>query len=168
VRATTKHASRRLPPVLVGTLLMMWLLLNNTLAPGHIVLGAVLACGLAWASTRLRPLQPRLRRLHVAAALVLAVLVDIVRSNVAVARIVLGLAGNGWKSGFVDVPLDLRDPHGLAALAVIVTATPGTVWVDLAADGSRLTLHVLDLRDEGKWIEHIKRRYERPLMEIFE
>ena len=62
--------------------------------------------------------------------------VDIVHSNVAVGRIVLGLSGKrAIRSGFLEIPLDLRDPHGLAALATIVTSTPGTVWVDISLDG---------------------------------
>jgi multicomponent K+:H+ antiporter subunit E len=68
----------------------------------------------------------------------------------------------------VDIPLELRDPHGLAALAVIVTSTPGTVWAGLSPDGGTLTLHVLDLQDDAEWIHVIKHRYERPLMRIFE
>jgi multicomponent K+:H+ antiporter subunit E len=71
------------------------------------------------------------------------------------------------RSGFVDVPLDVRDPHALAVLAVIVTSTPGTVWAGLAPDGARLTLHVLDLRDEAQVIRVIKQRYEQLLLEIF-
>ena len=91
------------------------------------------------------------------------------RSNFAVARIVLGLVrGREVRSGFVDIPLDLRDPHGLAVLAGIITSTPGTVWADLAPDGKTLTLHVLDLQDEAEWILWIKTRYEQPLMRIFE
>jgi multicomponent K+:H+ antiporter subunit E len=97
------------------------------------------------------------------------VCVDIVRSNIAVARIVLGLHGKrAIHSGFLRVPLDLRDPHGLAALSTIVTSTPGTIWADLSVDGAILTLHVLDLRDERAAIETIKQRYESLLMEIFE
>jgi multicomponent K+:H+ antiporter subunit E len=97
------------------------------------------------------------------------VLADILRSNLAVARIVLGLTGGrDIRSGFIDVPLQLRDPHGLAVLAAIVTSTPGTVWSDLSADGEKLTLHVLDLRDEAALIATIKQRYERLLMEVFE
>jgi multicomponent K+:H+ antiporter subunit E len=97
------------------------------------------------------------------------VLLDVVRSNIAVARIVLGLVGGRQiKSGFLQIPMEMRDPHGLAVLATIITSTPGTVWVDLTPDGSTLTLHVLDLRDEEGWIHTIKNRYEQPLMEIFE
>jgi multicomponent K+:H+ antiporter subunit E len=97
------------------------------------------------------------------------VLRDIVRSNVGVARIVLGLAGTREiRSGFVNIPLDLTDPHGLAVLAGIVTATPGTVWVDYDLTASTVTLHVLDLKTEQDWIDWIKRRYERLLIGIFE
>jgi len=164
-----KPISDRWPVALTVSLVAMWLLLNQTLAPGQIVLGTVLAILLSWATRRLRPLQPRLKRLGLVPVLLVRVLQDIVRSNLAVARIVLGLVGERKiRSGFVDIPLEMRDPHALAVLAGIVTSTPGTVWVDLAPDGSRVTLHVLDLRDEQDWIDWIKLRYERLLMGIFE
>lgn len=163
------RVSRSFPPVLIMSLTVIWLMLNQSLAPGQLVLGAILGVLLAYGSSSLRPLQPRLRNVHLAPVILVMVFLDIVRSNVSVARIVLGLVRDRKvRSGFLDIPLDMRDPHGLAVLATIVTSTPGTVWVDLAADGSRLTLHVLDLKDEEAWIRWIKDRYERPLMRIFE
>ena len=66
------------------------------------------------------------------------------------------------------VPLELRDAHALAALAVITTVMPGTVWSELAPDRSALLLHVFDLADEAAFIAHFKARYEQPLKEIFE
>lgn len=160
---------KRFPVLLAATLFVMWLLLNNSLAPGHVLLGAVLAYFIARSSPGMRPLLPHVTRLYLAVGLILVVLIDIVRSNIAVARVVLGLTGSQPVTpGFMGVPLDMRDPHGLAMLAVILTATPGTVWVDLSEDGARLTLHVLNLQDEEAWVRLIKQRYERPLMEIFE
>lgn len=161
------HAS--VSPVLVLALLVFWLLLNQTLEPAQIALGTVVAVVLAWSASTLRPLHARVKRLDVAALLILTVFTDIVRSNFSVARVVVGTFGRrDLRSGFVNIPLDLRDPHGLAALAVIVTSTPGTVWAGLSPDGGTLTLHVLDLHDEAGWIQLIKHRYERPLMRIFE
>ena len=66
------------------------------------------------------------------------------------------------------MPLALRDPNALAALAVITTIIPGTVWSELALDRSVLLLHVFDVEDEPAFIAHFKARYERPLREIFE
>jgi multicomponent K+:H+ antiporter subunit E len=159
---------KRAPILLIAGLTAMWLLLNTTLAPGHFLMGLAVSMLMVFGFRAVRPLQPRLRRPQMAFLLLWRVLVDILRSNVAVARIVLGLQGRRRiRSGFLDVPLDLRDPHGLAVLAAIVTSTPGTIWVNLSLDGSTLTLHVLDLRDEQAWIDTIKQRYERLIMEIF-
>jgi multicomponent K+:H+ antiporter subunit E len=71
-------------------------------------------------------------------------------------------------SGFVEIPLELTDPYGLAALACIITSTPGTVWVRHDPEERRLLIHVLDVVDEEGWIRSIQQRYERPLLEIFE
>ncbi|MBK7250901.1 MAG: Na+/H+ antiporter subunit E [Gammaproteobacteria bacterium] len=164
-----KKPSSSPPPVLTTALAASWLLLNQTLALGQIAFAALLALALARTTSALRPLRPRLRRMRTVPGLLLMVLTDITRSSFNVARIVLGLVGNRpVHAGFLDIPLELRDPHGLAALATIITATPGTVWVGLAPDGHSLTLHVLDLRDGIGWIHLIKTRYEQPLIRIFE
>jgi multicomponent K+:H+ antiporter subunit E len=158
------------PPIfLMLALLAMWLLLQGSLAPAQIALGLVLSVGATLAFRATRPVRPALKKPLVALRLLGRVLLDILRSNLAVARIILGLVRDREvRSGFLRIPLDLRDPHGLAVLATIVTSTPGTVWADLARDGSTLTLHVLDLQNEEEWIRTIKERYEQALREIFE
>ena len=96
-------------------------------------------------------------------------LADIVRSNLAVARLILTGGRHGRRrSGFVEIPLELRDPTALAILAVIITATPGTAWMQYDARRDAVLLHVFDLVDEADWIALIKGRYERLLLEIFE
>lgn len=158
----------RPPWIVATTLFVLWLLLTVTASPGQVLLGAVVTGGLLLGLRRLRPVQPRVRRPVAMARLFGRVLVDVVCSSFAVARIVLGKdRARRIHSGFVDVPLDLRDPHALAVLAVIVTATPGTVWAGLAPDGATLTLHILDFVDEAQEIRIIKQRYERLLLEIF-
>ena len=52
-------------------------------------------------------------------------------------------------------------------LSCLINSTPGTVWVEVLPEGHDLVLHVLDLHDEQWWIDTIKQRYERPLMEMF-
>jgi multicomponent K+:H+ antiporter subunit E len=160
---------KRIPVLFPMGLTVLWLVLTGSPSPSNIVLGLVVSYGMVLSFQKLRPVRPRVRRLHIGIGLFFRVLLDIVRSNIAVGRIVLGLnGGRVVKSEFLDVPLDLRDPHGLAALAMILTATPGTVWSGLANDSSMLRLHVLDLQDPDQWIRTIKQRYEKPLMEIFE
>ncbi|HEY7647024.1 MAG TPA: Na+/H+ antiporter subunit E [Hyphomicrobiales bacterium] len=156
-------------PLGAAGLLVLWLLLNKALSIGHVVLGGMVALVGLWAFTALEPATARIRRLGAIPRLASLVIADIVRSNIAVARIILGLAGERERrSGFVDIPLDLRNPYGLAALACIITATPGTLWVSFDEAKATLTIHVLDLVDESEWARTIKGRYERLLLEIFE
>lgn len=158
----------RPPVVLAAVMLAAWLLLNGTWSAGQVLLGLVLTVALLLLAAPLRPLRPRLRRPLLLLPLLGTALIDVVRSNVGVARVILGATGDRRvHSGFLDIPLDLRDPHALAILAAIVTSTPGTSWAGLSADGRTLTLHVLDLQDEAYWIRTIKDRYERPLLRIF-
>jgi len=149
-------------------LVAVWLLLNSSVALGQIALGTALGAALVAAAAPLRPLRPTLRRADVAVRLFFSVLIDIIQSNFAVARIILGLVNRSIHSGSMVIPLDLRDPHGLAVLAMIITFTPGTVWQGLSDDRSELTIHVLDLVNEAHWIHKIKQRYELPLKDIFE
>jgi multicomponent K+:H+ antiporter subunit E len=100
------------------------------------------------------------------ARLAFYVLTDIIRSNFAVMRIVLALGGKRV-SGFVRFPLELEDSFALTVLALIITATPGTMWVEYNRTRSELLVHVLDLVDEEDWIHQIKDRYERLLLRIF-
>jgi len=163
-----RFITSRISPMLVTALTAVWLLLHDTFAPAQVALGLALSLLFAWFGSTLRPLRAQLRRLDRSVELFFVVSWDIVRSNVAVARIVLGLTGRREvRSGFVQIPLDLKDDHGLAVLACIVTSTPGTVWAGLSPDGATLTIHVLDLDSDEHWIQLIKRRYERRLMGIF-
>lgn len=151
------------------TLLAVWLLLTGTISPGAILLGTVVAVGGTLALAALRPPLFRLRRIAAIPGLLLMVLVEVLRSNNAVARIILqGDGRRPRRSGFVRVPLDMRSPYGLAALATIITATPGTIWVDYDSSDGTVLLHVLDLIDEEAWVRIIKDKWERRLMEIFE
>jgi multicomponent K+:H+ antiporter subunit E len=154
-------------PLLALSLFAMWILLNGPSA-GHVALGGVIAIGAARAMAALQPVKPRLRRWHKIPWLIGLVLIDILRSNIAVAAILLKRGRGHRKSGFVTIPLDLRDRTGLAVLACIITSTPGTAWVEYRSAKDRLLIHVLDLVDDQDWIDTIKQRYEPLLMEIFE
>jgi multicomponent K+:H+ antiporter subunit E len=155
-------------PLMSAFLFVAWLVLNQSLSPGQILLGLIVAATGAWLFAAVEPPQGRVRRPLVVVRLAFRVLLDIVRSNIAVARFILGLGPHRPVSGFVRIPLDLRHPYGLAALACIITATPGTVWADFDSADAILTIHVLDLVDEDHWIATVKGRYERLLLEIFE
>lgn len=156
-------------PLLSLALLLMWLLLNQSAAPAHWLLGAVL--GIV-APLLARPLQPhghaRIRRPLALFRLLWMAAIEIVRSCFNVTQIILLRRSADVNSQFIRVPLDLKSPHGLALLSCLINSTPGTVWVEILPERYELLLHVFDLHDEAWWVETIKTRYEQPIIEVFE
>lgn len=159
---------RLLPyPLLAANLALMWLLLAG-FTRGQFVLAIMVAIGASHALKALGEVSPRIHRWLAIPELIGIVLYDIARSNIAVTYILLSGARRERKSGFITVPIRLRNPTGLAVLAIVLTSTPGTAWLDYNSARGELLIHVFDLVDEHAWIDLIGNRYERRLMEIFE
>lgn len=154
-------------PLLAAGLFATWLLLNGPVSTGDVVVGLLAALTIPQIMRRLEPDRSGVRSPGRILRLASYVAVDVIRSNYAVASIIMGRRRHIRRSGFINVPLDLRNRYGLAVLAIILTSTPGTLWVQYDRMTGRLLLHVLDLTEEGEWIDLIKGRYERLLLEIF-
>ena len=159
---------RLLPhPLLSLILWLVWLALNNTLAPAHILLGAFLAWLLPLTGLHLADgTWPRLHRPGLALLLAMRVLRDVIVSNAEVTRRVLG-PESAIHPGFLRVPLDLTDDWAITTLAGIITMTPGTLTADVAEDRSYLLVHAFHVDDAEAIIAAIKTRYETPLKEIY-
>lgn len=155
-------------PSLSLALFVVWLLLNQTLDAGTLLMAALLAVVVPLLTRSLRPATVRLRKPVVALRLTLRALGDMLYSALTVGKLLLTRRTEHINSSFVEIPLDVRDPNALAMLAMICCLTPGTAWGELSFDRSRLLLHVFDMKDETAFIHMIKTRYEAPLMEIFE
>lgn len=155
-------------PLLSVCLFVLWLLLSRSVSAGHLILAAVLAVLVPLLTGGLRPLAVRIRRPGTVLRLGLRVMADTIESNLAVVRFLVFPSRRRHPSGFVHIPLELRDPNALAVLAMIVCITPGTAWAEISLDRSILLLHVLEMDDPQAIAARVKERYERPLMEIFE
>ncbi len=152
-------------PLMSLALFAGWLLLTGVSA-GSVALGALLALAIPAVSARFRGPAPRIGRWPTVLRLAVVVLWDIVASNIQVAALILG-PERRIEPRFVWLPLDIRDPHGIAALAGIITMTPGTLSADLADDRRYLLVHALNAGDEAALVRGIKERYEAPLRTIF-
>jgi multicomponent K+:H+ antiporter subunit E len=155
-------------PLLSAALLVLWVLLARSASAGQMVLGLVLAIGVPLVTARLRPTPFRIRRPWLVVRFVGTVGRDVVVSNFQVAWGVVAWRWRPPRPQFVVIPLELRDPLGLAALAMVTTVVPGTVWSELAVDRSVLMLHAWDVDDEDAYVARFKARYEAPLRDIFE
>lgn len=160
--------SRLLPmPFHSILLLVVWLMLNETISLGHIILGSVLAIVIPLLCAPLRVPQVKIKRPFKAVSYVLFVLKDVIVANFEVAFLVVGPMRR-IKPGLVAVPLDLSDTLPITVLASTVTMTPGTVSADVSKDQKWLYVHVLNMPvNEQEVIDLIKQRYESRVKEIF-
>lgn len=161
---------RLLPSPLTSlALFVAWPVLNGSASAGQLLLGALLALAIPWLLAPLRPSRSRLRAMPTLIRLVGVVLWDVVRSNVDVARRVLGRDA-AIQPRFVWVPVGLQDPLAIVLLAGIVTTTPGTISAELSDDRRWLLVHALHAPDEAAAaaiVAEIRARYEAPLAEVF-
>ena len=161
IRAVLPH------PILSLGLFGASVLLSGSAAPPALALALLMALAAPHIMRALRVDPVRVKAPAAIGRLAVRVVLDILRSNLAVAQILVGRRADRV-SGFIHIPLDLKDRYGLAVLSVIITSTPGTLWVEYDRARGRLLMHVLDLIDEETWVRTVKNRYERLLMEIFE
>lgn len=154
-------------PWLSVFLLLIWMLIMNSVSAGTWLLGLVLAWGIPQLTDVFWPNPPKLHRPLVLLRFALRVLFDIAVANMEVAKLVVG-SNSKLQPGFVEYPLELTDDFAISLLASTISLTPGTVSADISDDRRVLLVHALTVDDEQALIETIKRRYERPLMEVFE
>lgn len=152
-------------PLTVGVV-AFWLLMVSEINAAQLTMAVVLGLVIPLYAARIDREFARIGSVRPVPRLLLALLWDIILSNVRVARQVLGREAR-IHSGFIWYPLEIGNIHGVTALACCITLTPGTVTAALSDDRRYLLVHVLDLDDEAALVAGIKRRYERPLMEIF-
>jgi multicomponent K+:H+ antiporter subunit E len=157
-------------PLLSLLLLACWLWLNNTLAPGHVLLGAALGVAIPYVTRRFWSEPLRVRHPLRVIEYVAVVGWDVIVANLQVAIIIVGPLSR-LRPAIVRVPLDLRTDFAAVALASTVTLTPGTVSVEIEDDGAGrrvLLVHALRCLDADALVRTIKQRYERRLQEILE
>ncbi len=159
---------RRIFPSLPLTVMVIvfWLLMSDSFTLGQFLLGVLLGLVVPLFAARLDREFARIGTLRPLPKLVVVTLWDILVSNIRVALQVLG-PEKKLHPGFIWLPLDIANIHGIAALTSMITLTPGTVSAALSDDRRFLLVHVLHLDDPQDLIATIKRRYETPLMEIF-
>ncbi|MCE5974719.1 Na+/H+ antiporter subunit E [Sinirhodobacter sp. WL0062] len=155
-------------PHLTLLLTVVWLLLANAYTINSLVFGLLMGLVIPWITAPYWPDRPVIRNVPGIIEYIAIVIWDIIKSNIAVAKIVLFVPNDKLRPAWVTVPLDLHEPEAITVLAGTITMTPGTLTAELAADGHSLLVHCLHAPDPDGVRDEIKERYERRLKEIFE
>lgn len=159
---------RLLPhPALSVLLVLVWVAMLNNVSAGGLLVGLAVGWLVPLFTSRYWPNKPKLRWGLPTLAYITVVLWDIVVANFHVAWLILFRRSASLRSAWLVVPLDVRSPEAITALAATISLTPGTVSADVAADGRSLLIHALDVGDAAAEVTRIKTRYETRLMRVF-
>lgn len=163
-----EFASKVFPhPILSLVVLGVWLLLWDTLSPGTIALGCIVAVVSPIFARRFWPDSPKVQRIGPVFAYLGIFVRDILIANIGVAISVV-LPNSRLQPTFLEIPLEIDHPFLITILANTISLTPGTVTTNVAGDRDHLLVHCLDCEDPEEEIRNIKERYEDRLQEIFE
>lgn len=162
-----RRSSRLLPhPLLSLVLVVVWLLLVNSFSLGSLLMAVFLALAIPAVTRLFWTEAPQVQSYRPVPGLALLFVWDIILANLSVSALILSF----WRQprcAWIVIPLDLESSTGVAALANMITLTPGTLSASLTPDRLELLVHVLDTDDREAEVHRIKQRYERPLQEIF-
>ncbi len=148
------------------SLLIFWLLLNNSLAPDVLVVGIVVSLfiTLVFQSGRsvLSDLNLSPRGIIATVIFILYFLKELIKSNIRLAGIVLA-PSLPVNPGIVKVRTKLKSPVGRVLLANAITMTPGTLTVELHHEWLYIHWVTVDATDIDGATADIVSRFERYL-----
>jgi multicomponent Na+:H+ antiporter subunit E len=152
------------------TLLLIWLVANDSLATEVVLVGAAIAALLAvlfapfarvYADIRWTP-----RVMLYAVAFLAVFLWELVLANLNVARLVFSPRIR-IRPGIVEIKTRLKSPMGRLALANAITLTPGTLVVDIRDDSLFIHWIVVSSADPEAATRAIAGRFEKYLEVIY-
>jgi multicomponent K+:H+ antiporter subunit E len=154
-------------PGLSALLVIVWLLLQNSVTFGGLLVGLVVGVVVPLFTAPYWRDKPLLRFGWPLVEYLGLVIWDIVIANFQVAWLILFRRNRDLRARWLVIPLDVRQPEAITALAGTISLTPGTVSADVSADGRSLLVHALDSADPEADVARIKSRYEARLQRIF-
>ena len=144
---------------------VIWVALTGDLSGANVAFGILLG----WLAMRVgRPLGPdpvfaRVRPLK-AVGLLLYLAWQIVVANLKVVAAILG-PRRRLRPALVAVPLDVTTDGQIAALANLISLTPGTLSLDVSPDRRSLYVHAMSASSPEALRREIKEGFERRVLE---
>jgi multicomponent Na+:H+ antiporter subunit E len=90
---------------------------------------------------------------------------EIIKANLVTVKESL-YAKSKLQPAVVKVPLTVESDLGITILATMVSVTPGTLVMDISDDKKVMYVHVMHVKDKQHFIDEVKNKFEKRLMEV--
>lgn len=142
-----------------------WIALTGSFTLSNFAFGFIISFGILWL---VHARKTDFRYLYTTGKIVkffFSYLYEMIKSNLNVAYHVMSPL-SALKPGIVEIPLEAKTDTEITLLANLVMLTPGTLSMDVSTDRTVLYVHSLYISEKQDFIDMIKNRYEKPLLEI--
>ncbi|AVP36612.1 Na+/H+ antiporter subunit E [Staphylococcus felis] len=148
-------------------LALFWLFLSDSYTMNNFVLGYLFALLLVFLMRKLLPGRFYMITLYKIVMLIFVFLVELIKANIDVLRIILRPHIKN-ESAFFVYNTELEHKWQVALLSNLITLTPGTVVIGVNDDMKRLYIHCLDFSTKEAEVESIKSSLEKAVREVGE
>ncbi|EGQ3227078.1 Na+/H+ antiporter subunit E [Staphylococcus pseudintermedius] len=148
-------------------LAIFWLFISDSYTMNAFVLGYLFALLLVFLMRKLLPGRFYVITLYKVIKLVFVFLLELIKANIDVLRIILQPRIKN-ESAFFVYETDLEHPWQVALLSNLITLTPGTVVIGVNDDMKRLYIHCLNFSTKEEEVAGIKGSLEKAVREVGE
>ncbi|ADV05159.1 Na+/H+ antiporter subunit E [Staphylococcus pseudintermedius] len=148
-------------------LAIFWLFVSDSYTMNAFVLGYLFALLLVFLMRKLLPGRFYVITLYKVIKLVFVFLLELIKANIDVLRIILQPRIKN-ESAFFVYETDLEHPWQVALLSNLITLTPGTVVIGVNDDMKRLYIHCLNFSTKEEEVAGIKGSLEKAVREVGE
>ncbi|WP_214547246.1 Na+/H+ antiporter subunit E [Staphylococcus pseudintermedius] len=148
-------------------LAIFWLFVSDSYTMNAFVLGYLFALLFVFLMRKLLPGRFYVITLYKVIKLVFVFLLELIKANIDVLRIILQPRIKN-ESAFFVYETDLEHPWQVALLSNLITLTPGTVVIGVNDDMKRLYIHCLNFSTKEEEVAGIKGSLEKAVREVGE
>ncbi|WP_214551436.1 Na+/H+ antiporter subunit E [Staphylococcus pseudintermedius] len=148
-------------------LAIFWLFVSDSYTMNAFVLGYLFALLLVFLMRKPLPGRFYVITLYKVIKLVFVFLLELIKANIDVLRIILQPRIKN-ESAFFVYETDLEHPWQVALLSNLITLTPGTVVIGVNDDMKRLYIHCLNFSTKEEEVAGIKGSLEKAVREVGE
>lgn len=148
-------------------LTFVWVALTGQLNYTNFGFGLILGFFILWMLTRNSKPQDKeyFYRVPKIIVFILNFLYDMLEANLRVAIDVV-TPNLHATPGIIKYDIDAKTDFEITMLTNIIALTPGTMVIDIADDKSHIFIHTMYLKDKEKFINRMKERTEKKLLEL--
>ncbi|HIW12572.1 MAG TPA: Na+/H+ antiporter subunit E [Candidatus Salinicoccus stercoripullorum] len=143
----------------------LWMFMGSEFSVASFFTGYIMGLAAVFMLRRFLPGSFYLKRLWAIIKLFFIFIIELLKANIHVARIVLSPKID-VHPGFYAYPCDLEEDWEIVLLSSLITLTPGTVVVAISDDHSTIYIHGVDMRSAEEEIDGIKSAFENVIKEV--